>query len=568
MVIDKYEEFCVQQPELAARIQNIIDRGRTLLENGQPQLAKKEFRRALGLHPYTPSALNNLALLALGEGDNEGARVYLEQLLEHDPQEPTACALLARYWLDMGSTPHAYRYIDTAIQAVFDLATRQSGLDASRLRRSLEFIYQALIRLSDDGLLIQLYTELSEPELIPTTLLHVAIAYYNRGHFQQAVDLWREVLSDAPETIAAEIYLDMAQVIRDHQLLPFRLDHRVDIPNPTGGQRVLLVNVPTVLLSAALVHLYRGTVSEAEEALPLLVGVGLPGIHRILLQLANDVTRPMRLRLLTGVQLAIGGDAKAAAGVVKAIALESCAPGEEALWYLIQSLVAEEGANHKQAYQAAMKGYQLLGGSDAEQKEQPYVQLLQEIAARNSPEAETQSAHAEADDVKSDSEQNDDMGGSAIDWPDEEWLRLALQRPLPGTLEESLAHRPFEALIETAEWLGEQNAEEIEHAALIRRTAMRMRSLPLDRVIGPLTPIGYQTLVWLVDKGAPATLPELQVWMADQASTSELWQVLEELYWASLIDIGHKVGAVMPLSASEALVTPTAGLAERWQHGG
>jgi tetratricopeptide (TPR) repeat protein len=567
LVIDRYEEFCEQQPELAARIQSIIERGRTLLENGLLQQAKKEFRRALALYPFVPAALNNLALLAFGESDSEGAKAYLEQLLKHDPHEPTACALLARYWLEMGSTPHAYRYIDTAVQAVLASTGHASEIDDSRLRRSLEFICQALIRLGDDGLLIRLYTELNEPELLPRTLLHIAIAFYNRGHFHKAVALWREVLNMAPEEVAAQIHLDMMQIIRDHKLIPFRLDHRVDMPDYKSEQRLLLVNVPTVVLGTALVHLYRGSVSEAEEALPLLVGVGLPGIHRILLELANDVTRPARLRLLAGAQLAIGGDTEAAVGVVNAIDAESCAPREEALRHLIQSLVAETRGDTAQAYQAAMQGYRLLDGHTGEPKDQAYAQILKEIASRNTPESTVQPVKEQQTDIATGKCRSNDTTASGINWPDEEWLRLALQRHLPGSLEESLANRPLEVLVETAEWLGEQNADEIEHTALIRRTAMRMRSLPLDRVLGPLSPEGRRVLAWLVEQKSPTTLAELQAWLAKQSPSVDLWQVLEELYWVSLVEIGQAVEAVLPLDASDVLVKPTFGLEERWRDG-
>jgi hypothetical protein len=115
-------------------------------------------------------------------------------------------------------------------------------------------------------------------------------------------------------------------------------------------------------------------------------------------------------------------------------------------------------------------------------------------------------------------------------------------------------------VIELARRLGEQATEKSNDSALVRRLAMRLRSLPLDRVVGALSPAARQLLRWMAEQGAEVSLPTLHKWSGSELLLSDPWLVTEELYRAGLIDIGRREGvpADMPLQSIDLLaVVPT-----------
>lgn len=524
---DPYEEFTRQNEELAARIQAIVDKGRSHLEHGLIQEARKEFHRALALFPYVPAALNNLALLAFGEGDSERASAYLRQLLQFDEAEPTANALMARYWAELGSVPLAVAHAEMAVGSTLALARSTEGSDPSRLRRSLEFACQSLTLLEEDGLLVRLYQASGEPELMPVTLLHIGIASYNRGDFLTARHLWEKALRQQPDLEPAHIYLGMSALLEHHNLLPFHLDHRLEMPQAEKGRRVWLVHVPTLFVAGALERLYHGSLQEAEEAMVLLAGVGIPGLERILLQVGTDVTRETGLRLLAGLQLAAMGCGEQAVQVSEAIDEAPEGRDAQARWHLLQGLVAEMHGNASEAARLAAAGLAILEREAISSKAQPFHQMLKGLLSRSGDPAE-------APDV----EKPHSTATAPLQLPDAEWLRSSQAHPLTRILEESLAKRPRRVVEELAGRLGEQAAQELETAALVRRLAMRMRSMQPERVTGHLSLAAREALEWLDVRAQETTLAQLHAWLVNTQPQTDPWVGVEELYRSCLVDIG------------------------------
>ncbi len=349
-----YETFAIAHPELAARIQAVVDRGRSHLEQGDKTEARKDFQRALALYPHVPAALNNLALLALADGEKEIARAYLDDLLAFDAEEPTAHALLARYWYETGSYPLAARAASAAVASILALSKNGQGNDPTRLRRALQFTYQALAFLAADWEIVRLYEHVPDEPLLPPALTHVGLAYFNLGRLAEANALWEKAAGQ--EFAPARIFLELAAVLAAHELLPFHLDHMLEMPQPEQGRHVWLSHVPTLFLAAAVSRVFQGTAAEVEEALSLTMQAGMPGADRVLKQVAADLTRPVRLRLLACLHLLATGATEVAAQLAGEIAAGEV-PGEErALWYLVHGLIAEGEDRNEQAALFAAQG--------------------------------------------------------------------------------------------------------------------------------------------------------------------------------------------------------------------
>lgn len=542
-----YQYFTQTNTELAARIQIIVDRGRAHLEHGNKEEARKDFLHALALFPHVPAALNNLALLALADGERERARAYLEILLDFDAKEPTANALIARYWRDAGAYPLAVKYADIAVQSVLELAKHELSDDPSWMRRALQFTYQALTLLEADAEIVRIYELLPNQELLPPTLAHVGLAYFNKGLFDKAIALWQQTVEKGYTT--AQVFLDMNETITTHSLLPFRLDHLIEVPPPEKGRHIWLSHVPTVFSAAALTRVYRNSASEAEEALTLLLQAGIPGLEVILQQVAADLTRPARLRLLACLHLFAIGAQEQAARFAKQVDGERLANDDLALWALVHGLVAEGEGNSQQAATLAQQGLSVV--SSQEVKGPAIRAMLEALANRCGATQPLANGHALP-------KTGDQI--SQPELPDADWLRQALQGTVSANLEEALTRRPHQMVEELAHKLGEAQPGLIPADALVRRLAVRMRSLQLERVLRPLQPQTRQLLVWLAQAEQPVTLPQLMQQVATDWPQIDFWPVMEALYRSGLVDIGFaqqpQIGELLDTEAV-VIIVPT-----------
>ncbi|MCK7592839.1 tetratricopeptide repeat protein [Pseudomarimonas salicorniae] len=87
--------------ERARQAQQPLLSGYAALNRGELPAARRDYQRALQLHPGHPDALLGLAVIAEREGDYEGATRRYREVLKVDPRNPTALAAL------IGSAPPA-----------------------------------------------------------------------------------------------------------------------------------------------------------------------------------------------------------------------------------------------------------------------------------------------------------------------------------------------------------------------------------------------------------------------------------------------------------------------------
>lgn len=79
--------------------------------------ARSAFRKALGLEPGYPRAASALAALALGDGDVDGARNWLRQILVHHPGHAPTLMQIARLEAQQGQGPAYAEALRNAIAA-------------------------------------------------------------------------------------------------------------------------------------------------------------------------------------------------------------------------------------------------------------------------------------------------------------------------------------------------------------------------------------------------------------------------------------------------------------------
>ena len=527
-MIDPYIAFTQEHPELAGRIQLLVERGRLHLEQGQRTEARKDFQHALTLFPHVPAALNNLALLAFGEGDMESAKAYIDELLDFDAQEPTALALLARYWYERGSLPLARRAAHEGINSALDLVVQNQSSDPTRLRRSIQFIFQSLAALEADSDIIRLHSKVSDETLMPPLTTQVGRAYYNQGDFALATELWQQAAAQG--FTPAQLYLDMSAVVQAHQLIPFHLDSLLELPQPEKGRQIWLSHVPTLFAAAALVKAFRGLADEVEEALSLLVQANIPGLELILQQVAVDITRSDRLRMLACLHLFAANAPEKAAQLMSAIPVEGLVGEDLALWALVQGLIAEGEGRAGQAAVFAAQGCTHLTG-ELSRTGQAFRAMLEALAGRCGQTTEVISAIPAT--------RAETSGKYRLHLPDADWLRQALLGTISTQLEEALARKQRTVVDELARRLGEAQPAAMPTDALVRRVAVRMRSLQLEKVLRALSAAARPISAWLAAAKEPVMLPQLWAYADARVIPTDLWAVLEELYRAGLIDVGY-----------------------------
>jgi len=87
--------------------ENYINIGNDLIDNGEPDVARRCFEKALALKPDNPVALDGLAWTYHMEGKNKKARTLLERSIKKDPA-------FAEAYTDLGCVLHELGDINDA----------------------------------------------------------------------------------------------------------------------------------------------------------------------------------------------------------------------------------------------------------------------------------------------------------------------------------------------------------------------------------------------------------------------------------------------------------------------
>ena len=112
LAIKAAEDYQKKDPEIVTPY-NLI--GRIYLESGQPAEAKTAFEKARSVSPGNPYAGQQLAMLAIKEGDAGSAHSYYEEILEHHENHLSTLVQLAALYALEGNQELMVRYLDRAI---------------------------------------------------------------------------------------------------------------------------------------------------------------------------------------------------------------------------------------------------------------------------------------------------------------------------------------------------------------------------------------------------------------------------------------------------------------------
>src|SRR5690606_41365889 len=146
-----YHEFMLSQPDKGRKVLSTISQGRSFLESGRHDEARRALLQALSLCPHAIPALNNLAYIALREGDNARALNIIDEVLQIDPDEPIAHALATHCWFELESDPMVRFHCEAALSGYIQLARLGDPVEADYPDRAFLFVFQALLIAEDDA---------------------------------------------------------------------------------------------------------------------------------------------------------------------------------------------------------------------------------------------------------------------------------------------------------------------------------------------------------------------------------------------------------------------------------
>lgn len=334
---DPYVTFEREHPAEAERVRKLVNEGRYYLERGDSDEARARFVKALAVFPLVPSALTNLAALAIHQENLDQAWYYLSQVLENFPKDPAAHAVAARYWLQRGSHPNVYRHGRAAVTSLTTMAQRAKELaDPSVFDRARRIVVSTLALFQADLLLVEVHAALPNAEWDEATTTMFGIAHFNVGEYPTAAQLWRSVASSVDESPAGW-YLSLLELLETRMVVPFHLDYNLEARLPsedelrraiethltpdrplrlvakgadevedeeeTAGEdliqalRMVARPIPSVAVAAALRRLAHGDDDEAELALAILFFERWPFLEQVLRYIASSGDFSTRLQL-------------------------------------------------------------------------------------------------------------------------------------------------------------------------------------------------------------------------------------------------------------------------------
>lgn len=356
-----YHEFMLSQPDKGRKVLSTISQGRSFLESGRHDEARRALLQALSLCPHAIPALNNLAYIALREGDNARALNIIDEVLQIDPDEPIAHALATHCWFELESDPMVRFHCEAALSGYIQLARLGDPVEADYPDRALLFVFQALLIAEDDAGIVKLYEATPDRDWSPVELTWAGIAHYNRGRINEAHLIWRRAVRTG-KFGPARTYAKLAQHVLSNEVLPFTLDYDIMV----GEDEDLSPFPSSSLALASLVnHVFTKRTRLAQEALAYLLQNDLPSQEYFLVRLAQNPRVTAGVRILAALHLLwIGYNVEIGERILRNVDEDQLGPSDKPVYYLLRAayLYYEEGADMHlvsqyadQAYHAAMR---------------------------------------------------------------------------------------------------------------------------------------------------------------------------------------------------------------------
>jgi tetratricopeptide (TPR) repeat protein/transcriptional regulator with XRE-family HTH domain len=257
----------------------VYDQGERLL-----QQAISIYESLLGAaHPYTASALNNLAGLYLSQGKYDKAETLLQQamVIEEsipDPEHPriaNSLNNLAECYRIQGRYEEAETLLRRALAIREQVSGNQSS-DYSRILDNLAKIYQVKGDFAQAEQIFKRALEFSEQVLGPidpttaTNLNNLSMLYCDQGKYEEAEPLLRRALaireevlgSSHPQTmISFQNLLDLCYVRGQHEQVETLLQQALVIYEKVLGSEHL--ETASVLIDLALLYDAQGRKAQA-----------------------------------------------------------------------------------------------------------------------------------------------------------------------------------------------------------------------------------------------------------------------------------------------------------------
>jgi tetratricopeptide (TPR) repeat protein len=184
--------------------------GVLLQDAGRLDEAAESYRRALALAPKDTAAQIHLAEIARLQGKPEEMQAALRRALAIDPGSAAALALLGQAALDRRDFAAAAQHLEAALKMApganrlhYLLAQAYRGLgDTAKAGEHLAQAGQVGVRAADP--LLEALDAVRTGERV--RLARAKTAYQN-GRYAEAADLYRQLLTDRPDSVEARINL-------------------------------------------------------------------------------------------------------------------------------------------------------------------------------------------------------------------------------------------------------------------------------------------------------------------------------------------------------------------------
>lgn len=333
-----YHKFILSQPKEAKRVQSLVESGRRLLESGQNDEARRLFIQALSVYPLTIPALNNLAFIALREGDTGRALDVVHEVLDCDPNDPIAHGLAAQCWFYRESEPMVCYHVDRSLSSYITLVNEGDPADPMYAERAFPFVFQALLMAEDDQGITALYTAVPDRPWTTLELTWIGIATLNRGRINEAHLIWRRA-NKLSRYEPALVYATMAQHILSEELLPFGLDYELLTPDDEDFSPY---TSSSLTLATFVNEVFRRPSKEAQTLIASLVENELPAQDYFLRRLLQNETLAPGVRMTAAVHLVwLGDDELLAENVRKSFDPKLLSAEDLPVYYLLGATLAQ-----------------------------------------------------------------------------------------------------------------------------------------------------------------------------------------------------------------------------------
>lgn len=173
------------------RTQRLIQRGMTAWQSGQRALGERRIRRALHLTAEKERLLVTAAMMCMLEMDFDGALKYLPRALRMNPQDARTLTALATLYQQLGKRRLSRAFLQRAAKTADSVMTEDGFLAAA-------WAQDAWQETAD-----YLAARMKRHPYRISLLSAKATMCCETGNPQQAVQLWRDVLSIDPDDRAA-----------------------------------------------------------------------------------------------------------------------------------------------------------------------------------------------------------------------------------------------------------------------------------------------------------------------------------------------------------------------------